>query len=80
MGVLSLQGWRGESDCVNISEHDTKKTDCGTSATHPDTHKTIVTREWNRSEHIGECYYHAQLNTVSSKRMLAEHLSGSVID
>ena len=25
MGVLSLQGWRGESDCVNISEHDTKK-------------------------------------------------------
>lgn len=45
MGVLSLQGWRGESDRVNISEHDTKKTDCGTSATHPDTHKTIVTRE-----------------------------------
>lgn len=25
MGVLSLQGWRGESDRVNISEHDTKK-------------------------------------------------------
>lgn len=89
MGVLSLQGfWEGvegwdvEWLFVNISKHNTHLY-CGTSVTHPNTHTgALSTNEWNRSEHIEECYYHAQLSTVSSKHMLAEHLLGriSVID
>lgn len=71
MGVLSLQGWRGKV-IMWIFE---STTHCGTLSTHPN-HRTTISSEGNRPEHAEECHYHAQLNTVSSKHMFAEHVLG----
>ena len=82
----------GESDFVLIIQSTTQKyivvhlytskhpyTDVCTLPYHTHPHKTIVTNQWNRSEHTEECYYyHAQWNTASSKYMLSEHLLGSI--